>query len=101
MTLVVLKKTMKIMLGLVLKWRKNTSKTFQISRAQSAQKSSMLFVVILATMCLNMVYGRLGTGNFSAMTVKNTIENLAFTFFIGLSSACSVIAASCAFKTVL
>ena len=44
----------------------------------------------LATMCLNMVYGRLGTGNFSAMTVKNTIENLAFTFFIGLSSACSV-----------
>lgn len=44
----------------------------------------------MATMCLNMVYGRLGTGNYSAMTVKNTIENLAFTFFIGLSNACSV-----------
>jgi putative MATE family efflux protein len=44
----------------------------------------------MASMCLNMVYGRLGTGNYSAMTVKNTIENLAFTFFVGLSSACSV-----------
>ena len=44
----------------------------------------------VASMALNMVYGRLGTGNYSAMTVKNTIENLAFTFFIGLSSADSV-----------
>lgn len=44
----------------------------------------------IAVMCLNMVYGRLGTGNYSAMTVKNTVENLAFTFFVGLSAACSV-----------
>ena len=44
----------------------------------------------LATMCLNMVYGRLGTGNYSAMAVKNTVENLTFTFFVGLSAACSV-----------
>lgn len=44
----------------------------------------------IATMCLNMVYGRLGTDNYSAMTVKNTIEQMAFTFFVGLSAACSV-----------
>ncbi len=44
----------------------------------------------MATMCLNIVYGRMGTASYSAMTVKNTIENLAFTFFVGLSAACSV-----------
>ncbi|MGI6315294.1 MAG: MATE family efflux transporter [Christensenellales bacterium] len=44
----------------------------------------------LAVIVMNMVYGRLGTGNYAAMTVKNTIENLTFTFFVGLSSACTV-----------
>lgn len=39
----------------------------------------------------NMVYGRLGTANYAAFTIYSSIEQIAFTFFVGLCSACAVI----------
>ena len=39
----------------------------------------------------NMVFGRLGTANYAAFTIFSSIEQIAFTIFIGLGSACSVI----------
>ncbi len=44
----------------------------------------------MGTMVLNMVYGRMGTGNYSALTIERTVENLIFVFFVGISSACTV-----------
>ncbi len=39
----------------------------------------------------NMVLGRLGSDNYAAFTIYGSIEQLLFTFFIGLCSACAVI----------
>jgi putative MATE family efflux protein len=39
----------------------------------------------------NMVYGRLGTANYAAFTIYSSVEQIAFTFFVGLCSACAVI----------
>lgn len=44
----------------------------------------------LATIVQNMVFGRLGTGNYSALTIERTISGLLFVFFGGLGSACTV-----------
>ncbi len=39
----------------------------------------------------NMVFGRLGSENYAAFTIYSSIEQLMFTFFIGICSACAVI----------
>ncbi len=39
----------------------------------------------------NMVLGRLGSENYAAFTIYGSIEQLAFTFFVGVCSACAVI----------
>ncbi len=39
----------------------------------------------------NMVFGRLGTANYSALTITMTIQNLFFVFFIGLCTCCQVL----------
>ncbi len=39
----------------------------------------------------NMVLGRLGSENYAAFTIYGSIEQLFFTFFIGVCSACAVI----------
>ena len=39
----------------------------------------------------NMVLGRLGSENYAAFTIYSSIEQLFFTFFIGVCSACAVI----------
>lgn len=37
-----------------------------------------------------MVYGRMGTDNYAAVTIVNTIGNLVYVFFIGMCNACNV-----------
>lgn len=37
------------------------------------------------------VFGRMGPGNYTALTVFRTIENVAFVFFAGLCNACNVL----------
>ncbi len=44
----------------------------------------------LGVCCLNMVFGRMGEANISAVTITKTIENLVFIFYIGICNACSV-----------
>lgn len=44
----------------------------------------------LGVCCLNMVFGRTGEANISAVTITKTIENLVFIFYIGICNACSV-----------
>ncbi len=44
----------------------------------------------VGTMGYNMVFCRMGTGNYSAMTIFRTVEGIAFVFFVGLCHACSV-----------
>lgn len=39
----------------------------------------------------SMIYGRQGTINFSAFTIFSAFDQIMFTFFIGLCSACAVI----------
>ena len=39
----------------------------------------------------NVIYGRMGTESFAAMSIVGTIEQLAFVFFIGISNATSVL----------
>ena len=39
----------------------------------------------------NMVFGRMGSDNYAAFTIYGSIEQLMFTFFIGICSACAVI----------
>ena len=41
-----------------------------------------------AVMAINMVMGRQGAANLSALTVFRTLEGLIFAFFGGLSNAC-------------
>jgi putative MATE family efflux protein len=39
----------------------------------------------------NVIYGRMGTSSFAAMSIVSTIEQLAFVVFIGISNATSVL----------
>lgn len=39
----------------------------------------------------NIIYGRMGTTSFAAMSIVNTIEQMAFVIFIGISNATSVL----------
>lgn len=39
----------------------------------------------------NVIYGRMGTESFAAMSIVNTIEQMAFVVFIGISNATSVL----------
>lgn len=45
----------------------------------------------LGTLGYNMVYGRMGTNNYSALTIFRTVENIAFVFFVGLCHASTVL----------
>ncbi len=44
----------------------------------------------LGTAGTNMVYGRMGESNVAALTINNTVHNLAFVALIGLCNACAV-----------
>ncbi len=44
----------------------------------------------LGTFCYNAIYGALGYENYEALTILRTFENIAFSFFVGLCSACCV-----------
>ncbi len=44
----------------------------------------------LGTVLYNVIFGRLGYENYAAITIYRTIDALAFTFFIGLCTACGV-----------
>lgn len=71
---------------------------FDVSR-DFAKKFYRLATPVLANEVLwavgvsvyKMVYGRMGSANFAAFTIYSSIEQLMFTFFIGICSACSVI----------
>jgi putative MATE family efflux protein len=39
----------------------------------------------------NIIYGRMGTASYAAMNIVNTIEQMAFVIFIGISNATSVL----------
>ena len=45
----------------------------------------------LGTMGYNMMFGRLGTDNYSAFAIGQTFQSIAFVFFAGLCNACAVI----------
>ena len=45
----------------------------------------------LSVIFMNMVFGRMGTDNYAALTVYRTIENIVFVFFIGICSACNIL----------
>ncbi len=45
----------------------------------------------LGTTCNNAVFGRMGSGNYAALTISRTVENFVFVFFVGLCSACAVL----------
>lgn len=45
----------------------------------------------LGVMGYNMVFGRLGAGNYAALTIYRTIENLGYVFFIGMCNASAVL----------
>lgn len=40
---------------------------------------------------INMVFGRMGTDNYAALTVERTIEGLVFVFFVGICNACNIL----------
>ncbi len=44
----------------------------------------------LGTAGTNMVYGRMGESNVAALTINNTVHNLAFVALIGLCNVCAV-----------
>ncbi len=44
----------------------------------------------LGTAGVTMVYGRMGEKNVAALTINNTVQNLAFVALIGLCNACAV-----------
>lgn len=46
---------------------------------------------VLGVTGTNMVFGRMGEANISALTVTRTIENIAFVLIIGLGNACGVL----------
>ena len=45
----------------------------------------------LGTTSYSVIYGRMGTSSFAAMSIVSTIEQLAFVIFIGISNATSVL----------
>ena len=45
----------------------------------------------LSIVALNMVFGRMGSDNYAALTVVRTIENVVFVFFVGICSACNIL----------
>ncbi len=45
----------------------------------------------LAVVGINMVYGRMGTDNYAALTVERTLEGLVFVFFVGICNACNIL----------
>lgn len=45
----------------------------------------------LASVGVNMVYGRMGADNYAAVTVFRTVENILFVFFIGICNACNIL----------
>lgn len=44
----------------------------------------------LGTFCYNIIFARLGYEYYAAITVYRTVDNIMFTFFIGLCNACCV-----------
>ncbi len=44
----------------------------------------------LSIVGINMVFGRMGTDNYAALTVERTIENIIFVFFVGICNACNI-----------
>lgn len=44
----------------------------------------------LGTLCFNIIYSNMGYEYYAAVTILKTFENIAFVFFVGLCSACSV-----------
>ena len=45
----------------------------------------------ISILIVNMVFGRMGTDNYAALTVERTIEGLVFVFFVGLCNACNIL----------
>ena len=45
----------------------------------------------VSILIVNMVFGRMGTDNYAALTVERTIEGLVFVFFVGLCNACNIL----------
>lgn len=45
----------------------------------------------LSIIGINMVFGRMGTDNYAALTVVRTIENIVFVFFVGICNACNIL----------
>lgn len=45
----------------------------------------------LSIVGLNMVFGRMGTENYAALTVVRTVENIVFVFFVGICNACNIL----------
>ena len=45
----------------------------------------------VAILAVNMVFGRMGTDNYAALTVVRTIEGLVFVFFVGICNACNIL----------
>ena len=44
----------------------------------------------LGTVILNIVYGQMGAEWYSAITIEKTVDNVFFSFFVGLCGACTV-----------
>ncbi|HWQ96659.1 MAG TPA: MATE family efflux transporter [Clostridia bacterium] len=63
-------------------------KTFW-SRALSVLLNELFWSVSI--LVVNMVFGRMGTDNYAALTVERTIEGLVFVFFVGLCNACNIL----------
>ena len=49
------------------------------------------FFWALGITAYSVIYGRMGTESFAAMSIVSTIEQMAFVFFIGISNATSVL----------
>jgi len=45
----------------------------------------------ISILIVNMVFGRMGTDNYAALTVERTIEGLVFVFFVGRCNACNIL----------
>lgn len=45
----------------------------------------------LSIVGLNMVFGRMGTDNYAALTIFRTVENFGFVFFMGICNACNIL----------
>ncbi len=45
----------------------------------------------LSVVGINMVFGRMGTDNYAALTIFRTIENFGFVFFMGICNACNIL----------